>query len=266
MPACGRQARYSFSIDIVKSIINFMINGALNIYKEKGVTSFYVVRKIKKILGVKKCGHAGTLDPLAEGVMQVCIGRGTKMVPFLQEEEKTYEAVIRLGISTDTQDGEGRIIKQCDDIKVNQENILAVLNRFTGVQEQIPPMFSALRFQGKRLYTLARRGIEVPRKPRLIKIYGINLLDFNFPAFKIIVRCSKGTYIRTLASDIGESLECGAYLYSLKRIKIGKFLIEHSLTLEEVKKLAREGKIEEKIYSSEEMLEVKSGYLNPQKN
>ena len=244
-----------------------MINGALNIYKEKGVTSFYVVKEIRKILGVKKCGHAGTLDLSAEGVLQVCIGKGTKMVPFLQEEEKTYEAGIRLGISTDTQDSEGKIIRQCDDIKVDRENILAVLNRFTGVQEQIPPMFSALRFHGKRLYDLARQGIEVPRKPRLIKIYEINLLDFSVPYFKILVRCSKGTYIRTLASNIGEFLGCGAYLHSLKRIKIGKFMIENSLTIEEVKKLAREGKIEEKIYSSEEMLnEAKSFCLNNQKN
>jgi len=232
-----------------------MLNGALNIYKEKGVSSFHVVKEVRKILGVKKCGHAGTLDPSAEGVMQICIGKGTKMVPFLQQEEKTYEAVVRLGISTDTQDAEGKVIKQCSDIRVELEQIRTALEHFTGLQQQIPPMFSALRFEGKRLYELARNGKEIPRKPRWIKIFEIKLIDFALPDFKILVRCSKGTYIRTLASDIGDYLGCGAHLLALKRIKAGRFSIENSLKIEEVRKLVEQGRIKERIYSVEELIE-----------
>ena len=240
------------------------MNGALNIYKEKGVSSFYVVRKLRGILGVKKCGHAGTLDPAAEGVMQVCIGNGTKAVSFLQEGEKSYEAVIRFGISTDTQDSEGKIIRQCDTGEIDIEKIKETLERFTGQQEQIPPMFSALKFKGKRLYHFAREGVSIPRKPRRINIYEIKLIDFTLPDLKVLVRCSKGTYIRTLASDIGDYFGCGAYLFSLKRVKVGDFSIENSLKIEEVRELVKQGRINEKIYLVEDLL--RGGDLDINKN
>ncbi|OGL44624.1 MAG: tRNA pseudouridine(55) synthase TruB [Candidatus Schekmanbacteria bacterium RBG_16_38_11] len=230
------------------------MNGAFNIYKEKGVSSFYVVKRLRRILGVKKCGHAGTLDPAAEGVIPVCVGKGTKAVSFLQDGEKSYEAVIRFGISTDTQDTDGKIIRQCDTGEIDIKKIKEALERFTGPQEQIPPMFSALRFKGRRLYHFAREGKEVPRKPRRINIYEIKLLDFSFPDLKILVRCSKGTYIRTLASDIGDYFGCGAHLFSLKRVKVGSFSIENSLRIEEVQELVKEGRINEKIYLVEDLL------------
>ena len=178
-----------------------MINGVINVYKEKGYTSHDVVAKLRGILHQKKIGHTGTLDPDAEGVLPVCLGRGTKLCAMLTDKRKTYEAVLHLGIETDTQDMTGKRIKECA-AEVSQEEIRSCVQSFLGEQMQVPPMYSALKVQGKKLYELAREGIEVERQPRKVVFYEIEIFSIELPRVKFRVTCSKGTYIRTLCHDI----------------------------------------------------------------
>jgi len=216
------------------------MNGVLNIFKPKGISSFKVVKEVRNILGVNKAGHTGTLDPSASGVLLVCLGQATKIVKFITELKKHYIGEMILGISTTTQDSEGEIIQRKKvNTYIDEKIINSVFQKYKGTISQIPPMFSSVHYKGKRLYHLARKGIEVKRNPRKIKIYQLNLINFvkrKNPIIKFEVECSKGTYIRTLCNDIGNELGCGAYLSNLVRKGIGNFNIENSLKLEDLKK------------------------------
>ena len=194
-----------------------MYNGIINIYKEAGFTSHDVVAKLRGILKQKKIGHTGTLDPEAVGVLPVCLGKGTKVCDLLTDKDKVYETVMRLGVATDTQDMTGRVLKE-SPVEVSKEALEAVLEQFRGDYSQIPPMYSALKVQGKKLYELAREGQVIERKPRQVKILDLELLEFEADGIHVHMRvhCSKGTYIRTLCHDIGQKLECGACMEKCK--------------------------------------------------
>ena len=218
-----------------------MKNGVINIYKEKGYTSFDVVAKLRGILHQRKIGHTGTLDPDAEGVLPVCVGKATGLVELLTDETKTYEAVLLLGKDTDTQDISGEVLSE-HAVTCDEEDLENCLKSFEGAQMQIPPMYSALKVNGKKLYELAREGKTVERKARPVHFYEIHLLSCNLPRAVIRVTCSKGTYIRTLCHDIGERLGCGGCMEALTRVRVGQFHIEDSLRLSEVARLTGEGK------------------------
>lgn len=223
-----------------------MINGIINVYKEKGFTSHDVVAKLRGILHQKKIGHTGTLDPDAVGVLPVCLGRATKLCEFLTDHDKVYEAELRLGITTDTEDTTGKVL--CEkEVRVTQDEVLEAICSFVGEYQQIPPMYSAIKVEGKKLYELAREGVVIERKPRPVTIYDITVLEMALPVVKMRVHCSKGTYIRSLCRDIGEKLGCGGCMSSLVRTKVAQFEIENSLTLSEIQKLSDENKIENNI-------------------
>lgn len=207
--------------------------GVLNINKPLGISSFEVVRKIKKLAGEKKVGHGGTLDPEASGVLPVCIGKATKAIDFIMEGEKEYIAKVKLGVVTDTYDREGKVLRE-GNVNFTEEEIIKVIHKFEGSIDQVPPMYSALKQNGKKLYELAREGKVVYREPRNITIYSIDILSIDSPIIEIKVRCSKGTYIRSLCYDIGEELGCGAMMWELKRTATGTFTIENSVDLKEL--------------------------------
>ena len=209
------------------------MDGFLNIYKEAGMTSHDVVNKIRKIFNTKKVGHTGTLDPNATGVLIVAVGRATKAIEYMESANKAYKAELTLGIITDTEDIWGNIISQ-NEVNVTPDNIIDTLKSFVGEIKQIPPMYSALKFNGQKLYELAREGIEVEREARDITIYDIYDIELNGNKVKFTVKCSKGTYIRTLCKDIGEKLKCGATMSSLERVCAGKFDIKDSHKLDDV--------------------------------
>ena len=209
------------------------MNGILNIYKPTGMTSFDVVRIIRKISNVKKVGHAGTLDPEASGVLPVCIGKATKAIDYIMEDFKIYEAELKLGVITDTYDREGKILQE-SEVNVSEEEIIQVINSFVGEIKQVPPMYSALKVNGKKLYELARAGIEIEREARPIVIYDIDIIDIKIPYVKFRVKCSKGTYIRSLCYDIGEKLKCGGMMWNLQRTATGQFHIEDAINIEDL--------------------------------
>ncbi len=209
------------------------MNGIINIYKEKGFTSFDVVAKMRGILKIKKIGHTGTLDPDAMGVLPVCIGNGTKLVELLADHDKEYIAELQLGVCTDTQDMTGTILKE-PEVAVSEEEVRAVIASFVGDSMQIPPMYSAIKVDGKKLYELARSGQEVERKARPVTFHEIEILSVELPVVKIRVVCSKGTYIRTLCNDIGEKLGCFGAMKSLLRTRVGDFSIQEAITLTEL--------------------------------
>jgi tRNA pseudouridine55 synthase len=216
------------------------MNGILNIFKPKGISSYQVVREVRSILNVPKAGHTGTLDPSASGVLLICIGQATKIAEFLLGMRKHYQGDMILGVSTDSQDSEGKIVQEKKvETDIDEKRIKDIFKKYEGTISQTPPMFSAAHYKGKRLYHLARKGIEVKRNPKKVKIYQLNLINFNQkvnPIVEFEVICSKGTYIRTLCNDIGDELGCGAHLSNLVRKKVGNFSIEDSLNLEELKK------------------------------
>ena len=227
-------------------------DGILNINKPKGISSAGVVRKLKYLFNPKKIGHGGTLDPLATGVLPILFGEATKFGTLSLEANKSYRAEINLGIVTTTGDSEGKVVKSCSR-KKNLTEVEKVLPKFLGDQYQIPPMFSALKFNGTPLYKLARKDIELKRKPRKVKIFNLKILDFKFPLLLIEVSCSKGTYIRSLAEDIGNHLECGAHLRNLERISVGDFNIKNSLNFDDLVR----------SFESEEINRIKTKYLKP---
>lgn len=229
-----------------------MISGIINVYKEKGYTSHDVVAKLRGILRQKKIGHTGTLDPQAEGVLPVCLGAGTKLCDMLTDTGKAYEAVLLLGETTDTQDTTGQVLER-RPVECSSQQARECLASFVGPYQQIPPMYSALKVQGKKLYELARAGVEVERKPRPVQIYHIRILRVELPEITFQVDCSKGTYIRTLCHDAGEKLGCGGCMKSLKRIRSGMFAVEDSLRLGEIEELQRQGRIMEAVHPVEEM-------------
>ena len=207
------------------------MDGILNINKPQGKTSFSIVAMVKRLTGERRVGHAGTLDPAATGVLPVCLGQGTRIIEFLVDATKAYQAQIELGIATDTYDASGRITQQRDPSGISQEQLEAALTSLCGLIEQTPPMYSAVRYHGKRLYELARAGIEVERKSRLTKIHHLKLMDWQPPVVTIEVVCGKGTYIRSLAHDLGQTLGCGANLKSLIRLRCGLFDIQDAVSV-----------------------------------
>lgn len=223
-----------------------MIDGIINVYKEKGFTSHDVVAKLRGILHQKKIGHTGTLDPDAEGVLPVCLGSGTKVCDLLTEKSKTYEAVLLLGKTTDTQDISGQVLSETE-VSVSEEEVREAVLSFLGAYDQIPPMYSALKVNGKKLYELARAGVEVERKPRRVEILSIEILRISLPRVSFQVHCSKGTYVRTLCQDIGEKLGCGGCMESLVRTRVAGFSIEESLKLSEIERLAAEEQLGSKV-------------------
>lgn len=231
------------------------MDGILVIRKEKGYTSHDVVAKLRGILHMKKIGHTGTLDPAAEGVLPVALGRGTRLVELLTEKEKTYEAVLRLGVSTDTQDMTGTILSE-KPVTVTEKEVRETVASFMGEQMQVPPMYSALKVGGKKLYELAREGKTIERKPRPVVFYEIRIMDISLPLVRISVTCSKGTYIRTLCNDIGEKLGCGGAMEELLRTRSGNFTLEESLMLSQVEEAVSDGTIMEKIVPVEEVLSM----------
>lgn len=218
------------------------MNGIINVYKPVGMTSHDVVYRLRKILNIKKIGHTGTLDPDASGVLPMCIGRATKTADLLTAADKQYRAEVTLGSRTDTLDASGEVLETAE-VHVTEEQIRKAVHRFVGEIEQIPPMYSAIKIDGKKLYELAREGKEVERKPRKVTISQIEVLDLNLPEhkFSMLVDCSKGTYIRTLCDDIGRHLGCFGHMSALERTRSGRFEIGGTVTLEEVEKRFENG-------------------------
>ena len=229
-----------------------MMNGILNVYKEKGFTSHDVVAKLRGICRQRKIGHTGTLDPDAVGVLPVCLGNATKLCDVLIDTNKAYEVTFQLGIVTDTQDNSGTILEE-HEVNITPEEAEKVIFSFLGDYEQIPPMYSAKKVNGKKLYELAREGKVIDRKPCPIVIYEIKVIDIKLPFISMSVDCSKGTYIRTLCHDIGNKLGCGATMIDLKRVKAGVFEIEDSLSLSEIEEMMKDGVLDEKCRLVDEM-------------
>lgn len=229
-----------------------MLDGVLNIYKEKGYTSHDVVAKMRGILRQKKIGHTGTLDPDAEGVLPVCLGQGTRLCDMLTDHSKVYRAVLLLGVNTDTQDISGQVLAR-RTVEENPEKVLEVIRRFIGPYDQVPPMYSALKVDGKRLYELARQGKTVERQARPVVIHDITVESIELPRVTMTVHCSKGTYIRTLCHDIGEALGCGGCMESLMRTRVGRFELKDSISLNRLETIRDEGRLEEYLVSVEEM-------------
>ena len=210
-----------------------MINGVLNVWKEAGFTSHDVVAKLRGILHQKKIGHTGTLDPDATGVLPVCLGKGTRLCDMMTDETKTYEALLHLGIATDTQDMSGTVTAEAP-VTVTEEEVRDCIASFVGEQQQVPPMYSALKVNGKKLYELAREGIEIERKARTVHFYEISILEVKLPLVRMEVTCSKGTYIRTLCADIGEALGCGGCMQALRRTQAGEYTIAEAVPLQQL--------------------------------
>lgn len=223
-----------------------MIHGIINVYKERGFTSHDVVAKLRGILKQKKIGHTGTLDPDAEGVLPVCLGKATKLCDMLTDKDKTYRAVMLLGRTTDTQDTSGKTLEE-REVGITEAEIRAIIGSFVGESEQIPPMYSALKVNGKKLCDLAREGKVVERKARPITIYGIDIEEVALPRVTMTVRCSKGTYIRTLCNDIGEKAGCGGCMEQLLRTKVSRFELTDALKLSEIEELRDAGTLAERI-------------------
>lgn len=225
------------------------MDGVLNIFKEKGYTSFDVCRKLRGILHEKHIGHAGTLDPEAEGVLLVALGRATKAIGDLTDGVKTYEAVLQLGVTTDTQDMTGSILSR-KAVRVTRDELLAALHVFDGGYDQVPPMYSALHVNGKRLYELARRGETVAREARHVTIYDVHVNDMDIEGdspsnrVRFTIRCSKGTYVRTFCADVGCVLGCGGAMESLLRTRVGQYDAKDSLTLQQIQQEADKGEAE----------------------
>ncbi len=224
-----------------------MYNGIINVYKERGFTSFDVVAKLRGILGQKKIGHTGTLDPDAEGVLPVCLGSATKVCDLLTDRKKTYEAILLLGIETDTQDTSGTVLERGDLSGLTEKAVRETIASFVGEIMQVPPMYSALKVNGQRLYDLARKGQTVERKARPVTIYRIDILEMRLPFVRMEVTCSKGTYIRTLCHDIGERLGCHGALSYLLRTRVAGYTLLNALSLAEIEKKRDDGTLDQYI-------------------
>lgn len=222
------------------------MNGIINVYKEAGYTSHDVVAKLRGICRQKKIGHTGTLDPQATGVLPVCLGNATRVCDLLTGQDKEYVAELLLGVETDTQDTTGQVLRE-RPVEAAREQIEEAVSGFLGAYSQIPPMYSALKVNGRRLYELARAGKEVERQAREVIIHQLEILEWSLPVVKIRVACSKGTYIRTLCADIGETLGCGGTMKSLLRTRVGSFSVEQALTLGELEALWQAGRQEEAV-------------------
>jgi tRNA pseudouridine55 synthase len=229
------------------------IDGIINVNKPKGKTSFQVVSLVQRLSGERRVGHAGTLDPQATGVLPVCLGQGTRVIQFLAQSRKVYLAEIELGLSTDTWDITGTVVQRQSPSSVTREKVEMALRSFLGVIEQLPPMYSALKLGGKRLYELARAGIEVEREPRKVQIFRLELIEWRFPCFTIEVECGKGTYIRSLAHELGQTLGCGACLKDLTRLKYGIFHIDQGVSLPQLEEAFHYGYWKSFLHSIDEV-------------
>ncbi|MBS3976530.1 MAG: tRNA pseudouridine(55) synthase TruB [Syntrophomonadaceae bacterium] len=210
------------------------LQGIINVLKPPGITSHDVINKLRRILGLKRIGHGGTLDPGAAGVLLTAVGKATRVLEFLTEENKTYLAMLRLGAATTTQDSFGTTVFRGEYSHLTDHDVHSTFEKFRGMVWQTPPMVSAIKHMGRKLYQLAREGVEIPREPRLIKIISLKIIQINFPIITFEVTCSKGTYVRTLCHDIGLTLGCGGHLYCLLRTSVGDFNLDSSFTLEEI--------------------------------
>ena len=232
------------------------IAGVLVFDKPTGISSYDVIRIVKRRLAPRKIGHTGTLDPLASGVLPIVINGATKAIPFLDERVKRYEGTLRLGVVTDTDDSTGRILKETplSESVLTDDRIERVFGRFVGRIKQVPPMFSAVKHQGTPLYELARRGIQVDRQPKEVEVFSLEISQIDSPMVDFIVSCSRGTYVRTLCKQVGDALGPGAHLCRLRRTKSGPFSLEHSLNLEEFERLVDRGEIDKRIVTVREAL------------
>ncbi len=228
------------------------MDGILNINKVRGFTSHDVVAKLRGICKIKRIGHTGTLDPDAEGVLPVCLGRATKLCGRMTDKEKEYRAVMRLGVETDTQDMTGNVLER-RPVEVSEDEVSDAILSFAGEYDQIPPMYSAIKMNGKHLYELARAGETVQREPRRVTLSSIRIEDISMPEVTMTVACSKGTYIRTLCHDIGQRLGCGAAMKQLIRTRSGQFRLEDSVRLEQVEQYVREGRLQELLISPDRL-------------
>ncbi|MFL7791207.1 MAG: tRNA pseudouridine(55) synthase TruB [Anaerolineae bacterium] len=221
-----------------------MCDGILNLDKPQGPTSHDIINRVRSLTGIRRVGHAGTLDPMATGVLLVCIGKATRVSEYLMAGQKVYRAHVRLGITTDTYDAEGQVMASTsvDPAVLNRAEVETALTRFEGTIEQVPPMYSALKHEGKPLHKLARQGIEVKREPRQVEIARLALTEWEPPDCTLEVTCSPGTYVRALAHDLGQALSCGAHLTGLVRLASGGFLLENTVTLDILAKAAAEGR------------------------
>jgi len=229
------------------------LKGVINVLKPPGMTSHDVVNFLRRLFQIKKIGHSGTLDPAAAGVLPIFVGKATKAIEFFMDDDKEYIAEMRLGVTTDTGDLEGNV-KNISPVKITKFHLKEALKQFIGEISQVPPMYSAVRYKGKKLYELARQGIVVERKPRIVKIYSLDLIDYRLESAIVKVACSKGTYIRTLCEDIGNMLGCGACLSCLIRTNSGIFKIENSFTIEEIEYAAINGLLDKIILPVDEFL------------
>lgn len=230
------------------------MDGIINVYKERGFTSHDVVAKLRGILKMKKIGHTGTLDPDACGVLPVCLGQATKVCDLLTDRQKTYEAVLLLGRETDTQDVSGETVREMP-VNVSEEQVWEAVDSFRGEQLQVPPMYSARKVNGKKLYELAREGKIIEREARPVTFYEIRILRMELPRVEILVTCSKGTYIRTLCHDIGQKLGCGGCMEKLLRTEVVPFQIGDSLTLARIEELRDEGRLADIICPVDRLFE-----------
>ncbi|BBH20826.1 tRNA pseudouridine synthase B [Paenibacillus baekrokdamisoli] len=235
------------------------MDGILAVWKPAGWTSHDVVAKVRGLLRTKRIGHAGTLDPQVTGVLPLCIGRATRVVEYVQEKPKAYEAVLQFGLATDTEDLTGTVVSQVDEVVISEADIRRILTAFTGEIDQVPPMYSAVQVGGKRLYELAREGQVIERQARKVTIYELELLaldlDKPHPTIRFSVQCSKGTYIRTLCVDIGKALGVPAVMAELKRTMSAGFTEEQCLTMEEIEQLQASGELESKLLPADAALE-----------
>ncbi len=221
------------------------ISGVLLLDKPIGMTSNKALQEVKFLYKAAKAGHTGSLDPLATGLLPICFGEATKLSAFLLDADKHYRVRVKLGETTTTADAEGEVVETADPSGVTESDLRTVLSQFLGEQDQLPPMYSAIKHQGERLYKLARQGVEVEREPRTIHIHSLDLLSFELPEFEVDVHCSKGTYVRTLAEDIGKKLGCGAHVVGLRRTGVGPYDDQSMLTLEQIQSAFGDKRFEE---------------------
>jgi tRNA pseudouridine55 synthase len=228
--------------------------GLFNVDKAAGMTSMEVVRQIKRLSSQRHIGHGGTLDPEATGVLPVFLGQATRLMQFLVDGDKEYITTVRLGITTDTYDRDGRVLQECDSSSISREEVMTALDSMRGVIEQIPPMYSALKHQGRRLHELARAGINVDRAPRIVRVMRLDLVGWDPPLVTLSVHCSRGVYIRSMAHDLGEVLGCGAHVAELRRVRTGPFHVDDAVTLEQLKEALRDGSWGSMFYPPDHVL------------
>jgi tRNA pseudouridine55 synthase len=232
-----------------------MLSGIFNIDKPPGATSFSVVSRVRKLTGIRKVGHAGTLDPMASGVLPVCLGRATRMVEFLLDQPKTYRGQVHFGVATDTYDADGEVTATADASALTKEAVASALEAFTGEIDQVPPMYSALKRHGRPLYEYARAGKDVELEARRVRVYRIELMSFDAPIAEIEVECGRGFYVRSLAHDLGQVLGCGAHLSKLTRTRSGPFSIEDAIALEDLESHAAHGSWEHRLLATDRAVE-----------